>query len=112
MSKVMKTLGVLGMSAALVGGAMTLNPAPAEAGDAGKFVAGMIIGGAVGALANEAHNDYHRSRGHRRHYNNANWRTRKHVNWCYRHYKSYDEYDNTWVSYSGNVRQCRSPYWG
>jgi hypothetical protein len=35
----------------------------------------------------------------------------RHVRWCYNHYRSYNARTNTWISYSGNVRQCRSPYW-
>jgi len=34
----------------------------------------------------------------------------KHVRWCSNHYRSYNPRNNTWVSYSGNVRQCVSPY--
>lgn len=33
-----------------------------------------------------------------------------HVAWCSNRYRSYSPYDNTWVSYSGYVRQCVSPY--
>ena len=33
-----------------------------------------------------------------------------HVRWCYNRYRSYNRWDNTWVSYSGRVYQCRSPY--
>ena len=114
MTKVMKTLSVLGLTAALAGGVVAFNSAPAAAGGNGKFVTGLIIGGAVGAIANEAARDHQRRydpppRSHR----NASWRTNKHINWCYRHYpNSYDEYDNTWVSHGGRVRTCRSPYWG
>lgn len=34
----------------------------------------------------------------------------RHVEWCYDHYRSYNARYNTWVSYSGDVRQCVSPY--
>lgn len=34
----------------------------------------------------------------------------RHVQWCLDHYRSYNPRTNTWVSYSGNVRQCISPY--
>jgi len=34
----------------------------------------------------------------------------RHVEWCLDHYRSYNPRTNTWVSYSGNVNQCNSPY--
>ena len=34
----------------------------------------------------------------------------RHIDWCEDHYRSYDVGTNTWVSYSGEVRQCISPY--
>ena len=34
----------------------------------------------------------------------------RHVEWCLDRYRSYDPRTNTWVSYSGNVNQCNSPY--
>jgi hypothetical protein len=33
-----------------------------------------------------------------------------HVEWCLNRYRSYNPRTNTWVSYSGNVNQCNSPY--
>lgn len=33
-----------------------------------------------------------------------------HVRWCYRHYRSYRAYDNTYQPYYGPRRQCVSPY--
>ncbi len=36
----------------------------------------------------------------------------KHKNWCRNHYRSYNPRNNTWVSNSGKVRQCVSPYRG
>jgi hypothetical protein len=33
-----------------------------------------------------------------------------HVAWCSNRYRSYNPRRNTWVSYSGHVRQCISPY--
>jgi hypothetical protein len=35
----------------------------------------------------------------------------RHIDWCYARYRSYNVRTNTWVSYSGQVRQCISP-WG
>lgn len=34
----------------------------------------------------------------------------RHVAWCLSRYRSYNPRSNTWVSYSGRVRQCYSPY--
>lgn len=34
----------------------------------------------------------------------------RHVEWCLDRYRSYNPRYNTWVSYSGQVRQCISPY--
>jgi BA14K-like protein len=34
----------------------------------------------------------------------------RHVEWCSDRYRSYDPRSNTWVAYSGAVRQCNSPY--
>jgi hypothetical protein len=33
-----------------------------------------------------------------------------HVEWCLNRYRSYNVRSNTWVSYSGRVHQCVSPY--
>ena len=33
-----------------------------------------------------------------------------HVAWCEDHYRSYNVRTNTWISYSGDVRQCVSPF--
>jgi hypothetical protein len=33
-----------------------------------------------------------------------------HVEWCLNRYRSYNVRTNTWVSYSGRVNQCYSPY--
>ncbi|MBD1548010.1 BA14K family protein [Roseibium aggregatum] len=34
-----------------------------------------------------------------------------HYNWCYRKYRSYRAYDNTFQPYHGPRKACRSPYW-
>lgn len=34
----------------------------------------------------------------------------RHVAWCKDRYRSYNPRNNTWVSYSGKIRQCVSPY--
>lgn len=33
-----------------------------------------------------------------------------HVEWCLDRYRSYNPRTNTWLSYSGEIRECRSPY--
>lgn len=33
-----------------------------------------------------------------------------HIEWCLNRYRSYNPRDNTWVSYSGKVRECISPF--
>jgi hypothetical protein len=33
-----------------------------------------------------------------------------HVEWCLDRYRSYNPRTNTWVSYSGDVNECNSPY--
>jgi hypothetical protein len=35
---------------------------------------------------------------------------RRHVAWCMDRYRSYNPRTNTWVSYSGEVHQCISPF--
>jgi hypothetical protein len=37
--------------------------------------------------------------------------SRAHIRWCYRHYRSYREWDNTFQPYHGPRRQCVSPYY-
>ena len=61
MTKVMKTLSVLGLSAAVAGSVMAFNPAPAEAGSAGKVAAGIAAGVAIGIIANEAAHAHERN---------------------------------------------------
>jgi hypothetical protein len=34
----------------------------------------------------------------------------RHVAWCLNHYRSYNPRTNTWVSYSGRIHRCHSPY--
>jgi hypothetical protein len=33
-----------------------------------------------------------------------------HVEWCLKRYRSYNPHNNKWVSYSGRVRECISPF--
>ena len=55
----------------------------------------LIIGGSIAA---NNYDDYDGGYGNR------------HVEWCLDRYRSYNPRNNTWVSYSGNVNQCNSPY--
>jgi hypothetical protein len=34
----------------------------------------------------------------------------RHVRWCLNNYRSYDPDSNTFVTYDGDVRRCRSPF--
>ena len=34
----------------------------------------------------------------------------RHVQWCLNRYQSYNPRNNTWLAYSGRVKQCNSPY--
>ena len=34
----------------------------------------------------------------------------RHVRWCLNRYRSYDRSTDTYVTYDGDVRRCRSPY--
>jgi hypothetical protein len=47
--------------------------------------------------------------GYYNNYGHGNYGSR-HVRWCLNRYRSYNVRTNTWVSYSGAVRQCVSPY--
>ena len=60
----------------------------------------LIIGGSI-AANNYDDNNYDDNDGG---YGN------RHVEWCLNRYNSYNPRNNTWVSYSGNVNQCNSPY--
>jgi hypothetical protein len=63
------------------------------AGAAALF--GAIIGSAIEA---EARRDRHA-------------RDDAHVRWCYRNYRSYREYDNSYQPFDGPRRECISPYY-
>ena len=36
--------------------------------------------------------------------------SRRHILYCLKKYRSYNPHNNTWVSFSGRVKQCYSPY--
>jgi hypothetical protein len=42
-------------------------------------------------------------------YDNGGW-DNSHIEWCLNRYRSYNPRNNTWVSYSGRVRECISPF--
>lgn len=41
--------------------------------------------------------------------NDGDW-SEDHIQWCSERYRSYNPDDNSWVSYSGEVRECNSPF--
>jgi hypothetical protein len=57
----------------------------------------LIVGGSVAAY-DDYDDDYEVAYGS------------SHVEWCLDRYRSYNPSTNTWVSYSGEVRECISPY--
>lgn len=69
-------------------------------------IAGAIIGSAIiGAIIANQERRYDR-RSRRRVY-----RGDTHENWCYRRFRSYRAWDNTYQPYHGRRRQCISPYY-
>ena len=58
---------------------------------------------AVGLVIGSGYGDYYPSYG----YPSAG---SAHVRWCENRYRSYNPRNNTWISYSGEVRRCISPY--
>ena len=115
-----KIAAALGLSAVLALGGLAADPAPAKAD--GGLVAGLIIGGVAGHVITRHHYDRH-YHGQHYYYGRPHYHVYKHRHvyrydaadahrrWCHHRYRSYDPYSNTWVAYSGHVRQCRSPYW-
>lgn len=61
------------------------------------FALGAIIGGAIASQPNVVVRPGYMSPAHER--------------WCYRHYRSYRAWDNTFQPYHGPRRLCRSPYY-
>lgn len=74
----------------------------ASAGSKGRYIAGGVAVGLLGAaiIANESRRrdrDYHRSE--------SRWE--RHVRRCYAAYNSYDEETDTYITRSGHERICR-----
>ena len=100
------------MAIVLAGGTTLSTMDFAEAGDGrrGAFAAGAVTGAILGSIVGaNARDRQYRHNGRAYGYGRGPvWDD--HVAWCSRKYRSYDPYDNTWVSYGGSVRECRSPY--
>lgn len=81
-----------------------------------RIIGGIIAGAVIGGAIVHSRNRHYRSRHHgryykRRHYRRVYSRGDAHVGWCYRRYRSYRSYDNTFQPYHGRRRQCVSPYY-
>ncbi len=83
--------GTLGASSQSNAGGLSKKEAAILAG-AGGFVLGAIIG-----------SQHHH--GHRRVIYVNSWES--HVARCYTHYNTYNEYSDTYISYSGYEKRCR-----
>jgi len=68
------------------------------------IVGGLLLGGAI---ANANRNRYERRRVREP---RPVYRGDAHEEWCFRRYRSYRAYDNTFQPYRGGRRYCRSPY--
>jgi len=86
----------------------------ANAGSRDAFVGGLVggvVGGVIGSSTRRRSPDvvYVEPR---RVYREPVYvdRGNAHINWCYSRYRSYQARSNTYVSYSGRVKQCFSPY--
>lgn len=84
-----------------------------QAGRRGQNLALGLVGGFVAGAAIASANRNYR---HNDHYYDDRYRPRpvysNHYSWCSNRYRSYEASSNTWVSYGGRVRNCRSPYGG
>jgi hypothetical protein len=68
----------------------------------------LIIGGAY--AANRYYGDDYYDDGYYDYDDYDGGLSSRHVRYCLNKYKSYNPRTNLWVSYSGRVKQCRSPY--
>jgi len=85
----------------------------AQAGSRDAFVGGLVggvVGGVIGSSRRRSPDVVYVEP--RRVYREPVYvnRGNAHVNWCYNRYRSYQARSNTYVSYGGRVKQCRSPY--
>jgi BA14K-like protein len=83
--------GTMGASSQANAGGLTKKEAVILAG-AGGFVLGAIVGS----------QNYH---SHGRVIYVSSWQA--HVDRCYAHYSTYDEYSDTYISYAGYQKRCR-----
>ena len=87
------------LAATIAGSAMTSD---AHAGKRERWIALGVGAGILGTaiIANER-----RKARERRHYGRSAWQ--RHVDRCYRRYRSYDETTDTYIGYDGYERRCR-----
>jgi hypothetical protein len=67
----------------------------------------MVVGGNIGA--NRYYDDYDDDYYDDDEYDDGGWND-SHIQWCLNRYRSYNPRNNTWVSYSGEVHECISPF--
>ena len=118
----LSVLTIAGLTALTI--ALTSVVTPAQAGKREKRIAAGILFGVIGGavIANEIHRkrrhhhgnvygheyEHDQIRVHRRKYHRprlSGWE--RHVRRCYRKYRSYDEYSDTYIGYDGIERRCR-----
>lgn len=73
----------------------------AQAGKRERWIAGGIAAGIVGTAIVAGAARRHREE----EYANSRWE--RHVDRCYRAYRSYDEETDTYIDFNGNERRCR-----
>jgi len=78
----------------------------------GGAVAAGVVGGLIlgAAIADSNRRYYPRRRYYQPRRVYRSYGGNAHINWCYRKYRSYRAYDNTFQPYRGGRRYCRSPY--
>lgn len=100
MSRLKLTLALIGF-AIVVGFIFTLKPTPADAADFTLRLTPELN-------LEFGRRDYrYNSRNYRREYRRLE---RKHIRWCRNRYYSYERRNNTYRTYSGRVRFCRTVY--
>ena len=67
----------------------------------------MVVGGNIGA--NRYYDGYEDDYYDEDQYDDGGWND-SHIQWCLNRYRSYNPRNNTWVSYSGEVHECISPF--